>query len=622
MTRRTSAPKPPGRLATAARRKTRAVRPYLIAVAAAEILAVLAVPLLGIPLAVASVLGFGIGIGAAGHHAGSRALEAVGSRRSGGRRAAQQRRKVQGVATWLELRGLSARAARKRAKVTRPQTPGRLPITGAGVHLGKAGPLRRPVAVSHEDAVLVIGPPRSGKSAAAGNWVWDAPGACLVTSTRTDLYKNTAVPRRERGRVETLNPGGHGGIPTTFRWSPLDGCEDPDEARDAAATLMAAAPQDKGKDAYWTEGAAELLELLFFAAILGGYGIDDVQAWVMDPALAAEHALAVLDNPPLNEDGTLIVRDDGSPVVPDGWADRLAAALLASDDTPEQQSIRNAAASALRWLNSPAMRTIACAPPDQWFDVEEFIEDGTGTIYLIGADKSLAPFFAAFTGHMFRAAKRLAEASPGGRLDPPLTLALDEAAIICPVPLDDWSADAGGSGVTLLAVVQSPSQLRDRWGETGHDTIWNNTSKLIFPGLSLNRDLQDISGSCGERDTWVHVKGESGKKTRQPGKEPTIPVERIKKMPPGMALFLHRGFRPFFTRLTAVWDRKGYTPATISPAAAAMVPLDGQVMAPAVPGHLIPAALRGPMNATAPPTRGVVASNPAPRPAVEEARHG
>ena len=579
--------KPPGRLATYTRRKARLAAPYAAGLVVALILDV-ALHMSGRLFCAATAVAATLAAG--------RLLDARDIRRAGGRRAARQRRKVQGLASWREWRRhLSLTAARRRARVTRPQTPGRLPVAEAGVNVGRRH--GRPVVISHEDAVLVIGPPRSGKSAAVGNWVWDAPGACLVTSTRTDLYKHTAAPRRERGRVRTLNPGGHGGIPTDFAWSPLDGCENPDEAEAAGITLMAAAPQDKAKDDYWTDGAAELLKLYFHAAILGGASIREARSWVADPTNL--DALTILDN---------------HEMAADGWGDTLASILLGSDDDDEKRSIRNAALSALRWLDNPAMTAVACASPDQWFDVEEFIEDGTGTIYLIGANKSLAFFFAAFAGRMFRAARRLAEASPGGRLDPPLTLALDEAALICPVPLHEWSAEAGGAGITLLAAVQSPSQLRDRWGENGHDTIYNNMSKLIFGGLSLHKDLQDISGACGERDTWTHVKGETGKKTRQPGKEPTVPLERIRKMDPGMALFLHRGVRPFFTHLKPVWDRRDYIPATVSPASPRWCLSTGRSQPPLSPGTSPPPRCAAPRSPPWPPPGPRRVSSPPPIP--------
>jgi type IV secretory pathway TraG/TraD family ATPase VirD4 len=64
-----------------------------------------------------------------------------------------------------------------------------------------------------------------------------------------------------------------------------------------------------------------------------------------------------------------------------------------------------------------------------------------------------------------REARRLAEERPGGRLDSPLSLLRDEAALICPVPLDRWSADMGGRGVSIIACFQSRAQLVDRYGE-------------------------------------------------------------------------------------------------------------------------------------------------------------
>ena len=66
---------------------------------------------------------------------------------------------------------------------------------------------------------------------------------------------------------------------------------------------------------------------------------------------------------------------------------------------------------------------------------------------MLGADDgNVAPLVASLTGHIAREARRLASLQPAGRLDPPLTLALDEAALICPVPLDSWTADMGGRG--------------------------------------------------------------------------------------------------------------------------------------------------------------------------------
>ena len=92
-----------------------------------------------------------------------------------------------------------------------------------------------------------------------------------------------------------------------------------------------------------------------------------------------------------------------------GWADDLAQILLSADGSDAENSIRSTALSALDWLADPAMKAIACASPDRWFDAEEFIEDGTGTLYVIGDDNPhnpLTPYLSCLNGHLFETAIR------------------------------------------------------------------------------------------------------------------------------------------------------------------------------------------------------------------------
>ena len=72
------------------------------------------------------------------------------------------------------------------------------------------------------------------------------------------------------------------------------------------------------------------------------------------------------------------------------------------------------------------------------------------------------------------AARRRAARAPGGRLDPPLTLMLDEAANIAPLPsLPSLLSDGGGTGLTTLAVLQSLAQARARWGHEQARSMWD-----------------------------------------------------------------------------------------------------------------------------------------------------
>ena len=77
-----------------------------------------------------------------------------------------------------------------------------------------------------------------------------------------------------------------------------------------------------------------------------------------------------------------------------------------------------------------------------------------------------------------------------------------------PVPLESWTADMGGRGVTILAAFQSRAQLLARWGEHAAATILNNTSAvMVFGGTRDRDDLQFWSTLTGERDERVSDHG-------------------------------------------------------------------------------------------------------------------
>ena len=472
--------------------------------------------------------------------------EAAHVRRHGGKRAARKRRKFQGPASAREIhRKLSVQAARRRAKVTRPACGGhtrRLPLTEAGVVVGTAW--KRTIMATAEDLILLFAGPRTGKSGFLGGVVMDAPGAALSTSTRVDVWANTVIPRTAKGPVWVLNPGGDGGIPTNLSASPLIDCHHPAGAIEAAGYLMAAAPKDPGgKDAWWDARGHELLRIMMHAAALGGHTMREAAAWVRNPAATEPRA---------------ILADLGGA---EGWAGELDA--ICALDEQQLHGVIGSASGALSWMADPALAAIACPEGDE-FDAWEFLQSG-GTVYLIGTDRphnSMAPYFAWLTAHIFDCAKRLASVSPGNRLDPPLTLALDEPAITCPVPLDKWSAEAGGHGVTVVTGFQSPAQLTARWGEHGAKTIRDNASvKLVFGGCTDHAELEALSAVCGTRDTWDSVKGADGKRTRQPKTERLYPPERLRTLPDWQAVLLHRSARPVQVTITPVWDRPGYQKA-------------------------------------------------------------
>ena len=479
-------------------------------------------------------------------HGAIRLSEHYGWHRSGGKAAMRRRRRFQGTATRREIRAkLSPAAARRKAAILHPD----LDPAWAPVIIGTRR--RQPVAGSRADSYLLIAPPQSLKTALISCWAADAPGALLATSSRGDLYRHTAIPRSALGDLHVLNADGDRGIPSTFAWSPVSGCRNPQTAIRRAGDLMSAAPRDSsGKDAWHEDRGAKLLRYMLHAAAIAGASMHEVAAWVHDP-LSGE-PLSVLE----------------SPLAEPGWAGKLAA--LTAHDGDYLSGVIASAEAALGWMDDPVMAAVAC-PAGGGVDMPSFVTGG-GSIYLIGADRphgSLAPYFAAVTAEVFEQA-RLAAENHGGRLPVPFTLALDEAATICPVPLHKWTSVAAGYNMTVIAGIQATSQLTARWGEQDGATIRTNfTTEIIGGGFKDPAELDRLSQVCGERDTWQHVRHPDGSKTRQQEKERVYPPERIRMLPPWHALVLHRNTRPCEVTVTPVWDRPGYQPAPpVAPQAA------------------------------------------------------
>ena len=288
---------------------------------------------------------------------------------------------------------------------------------------------------------------------------------------------------------------------------------------------------------------AELLRYLLHAAAADGASMHEVYAWTADP-LSAEPAS--------------ILASRGYP----GWADKFDALIAEGGDY--LSGVTASAKAALSWMDDPVLAAYA-TPEGDGLNIAEMIASGSGSIYLIGEERaygSLAPYFSAVTAEAFHAAKTAAETG-GGRLSVPFTMLLDEAATICPVPLQRWSSLAAGSGITLVAGIQSKSQLPDRWGETAAKTIWTNfTTKVISGGFTDAQELEELSAVLGNRETWHHVLHPDGTRTRQPDtSERLFPVERLRMLPPWNAVVVHRNTRPVQVTVTPVWDRPGYVKA-------------------------------------------------------------
>ncbi|AIY02972.1 hypothetical protein ART_3373 [Arthrobacter sp. PAMC 25486] len=449
-----------------------------------------------------------------------------------------------GVARRAEVvRDFGARAVVKRGKFTRPGLA-RPRIEEVSWTVGRSRGVT--VHVSTEESMVIQGAPRSGKGLyVIINAILDAPGAVVTTSTRADNLVVTMKARASGGRpVTVFDPQGMSGLPTTLRWSPVRGCEDPDIAT-RRALVITADTEFKGENAAWQKRAVIVLQCLLHAAALSGDGVRAFRRWSSSPILAKE-ALEYL----------------GQPEAALGWqADLLG---IIDDDPRNTSNSWIGVSAAVAPLSSP--KVLAALDPHgeaEQFDPKEFIRQ-RGTLYLIGTKSGAAaagPYLSALIDDIDYAAREMAFVAPGGRLDPPLSLILDEIANLSPWPgLPVVLSDGGGIGISTIVVLQSLSQARSGWSIDEAATIWDAAIiKVIFGGGSDERDLRALAGLIGERSTTVNTRSWSSQ-GRQDGEQiresPVIPLHEIRRLPAGTAIMLGRRTRPILLDLTEWHKRK------------------------------------------------------------------
>lgn len=449
-----------------------------------------------------------------------------------------------GVARRAEiLHDFGSRAVRRRGKFTRPGLA-RPTIQDVSWTLGRSRGVT--VHVSTEESMVIQGAPRSGKGLyVVINAILDAPGAVVTTSTRADNLVVTMRARATGGRpVTVFDPQGMSGIPSSLRWSPVRGCEDPDIAT-RRALVITADTEMKGENAAWQKRSLIVLQGLLHAAALSGEGVKAFRRWSSSPVLARE-ALEVLGRP-----GAAL-----------GWQADLMGIL--EDDPRNTSNSWIGVSAAVAPLSSP--RVLAALDPQdesEEFDPKRFIRD-RGTLYLIGTKAGAAaagPYLSALIDDIDNAAREMAFVSPGGRLDPPLSLILDEIANLAPWPgLPVALADGGGIGISTLVVLQSLSQARSGWSIDEASTIWDSAIiKVIFGGGSDERDLRSLAGLLGERSLTLTTRSWSSQ-GRQDGEQiretPVISLDEIRRLPVGTALMLGRRTRPILLDLREWHKRK------------------------------------------------------------------
>ena len=122
-------------------------------------------------------------------------------------------------------------------------------------------------------------------------------------------------------------------------------------------------------------------------------------------------------------------------------------------------------------------------------------------------------------------------------MDPPCGLFLDEVANIGPLPqLPALMSFAGGTGIFLVAVLQSMAQARNRWGRDAAEMLWvpppSRSSSAAWRGRTcadseLAREYRELltTSQRGRTDYSVQTTLQD-RKTMTPGEVGPAPCPR------------------------------------------------------------------------------------------------
>ena len=287
--------------------------------------------------------------------------------------------------------------------------------------------------------------PRRGKTGWLARVILRYPGPVLSTTTKHDVYERTSGIRQRRGPVHVFNPQSIGGVASTFRWSPLQGCENPSTAIRRADSITQ-------------------------AVSLGGHrGRDllDRQGQLMDAGDVPRRRRSQVPTCAPSSGGPWATRPEAEEILAGNDAHQWAAELaeMRSEAQKTAATVRMVLSRALAFMTDPQLAASVLPAACDAFSIPDFLAE-SGTLYMIAdsaaAEAPLAPLFACMANeiHWERSARPGLARRP---LYPPLGMALDEVTQICPVPLPVWLADSGGKGVQIIAVAHGDAQLASRW---------------------------------------------------------------------------------------------------------------------------------------------------------------
>ncbi|WP_392965676.1 type VI secretion protein [Streptomyces sp. LN245] len=311
-----------------------------------------------------------------------------------------------------------------------------------------AAPQPKPAWTSTRAVVLA---PAETRHLTAAQAVRDAEGPALVITSDPRTWSETKDARAKLGPVLLYDPAHLCDTPARLHWSPATGCEDKETAAARAVALLAPVRPSAKADQAMADVAETLMRSYLHAAAVEGKAFRHVHRWAQGSQV---------------QDAVRALRTH--PRAASGAAGELEAALVSH---PERRDIaQELTARALSALATVNIRESCTPNRSDSLALDSFVNEG-GTLYLIGepiedpkAGPGAMPLLTALASSVVERGRRMAERSSSGRLDPPLTLVLDDIAAVAPLPqLPDLLATGPARGLPTLALLRSREQLRSRW---------------------------------------------------------------------------------------------------------------------------------------------------------------
>ncbi|MET9925977.1 MULTISPECIES: type IV secretory system conjugative DNA transfer family protein [unclassified Streptomyces] len=286
--------------------------------------------------------------------------------------------------------------------------------------------------------------------------IQDAEGPALVVTSDPTVWAETKDARAKLGPVLVYDPGHLCDTPARLHWPPTTGCEDPDTAAVRAAALLAPVRPQARIDAAVADTAQTLLQCWLHAAAVDGRPFRQVARWAS--GAAAHEPVRLLRT---------------HPKAASGLAGLLESALTAYPerrDVAQELNVR-----AFSALSSVHIREACTANRPDAAALDSFAREG-GTLYVVGEPiedprtrPGAMPLLTALASHVVEHGRRMAARSSDGRLDPPMTLVLDDVAAVAPLPqLPELLASGQDLGLPAIVLLRSREQGRARWQQHLH----------------------------------------------------------------------------------------------------------------------------------------------------------